>query len=347
MQKEHSMRSLRLLLCLICCSATFAWVSAARAQEGEFNVRAAIREGACDDRGDRIAALRNPDLPRGDEEGSRDGLSALVSETTIEVSIEDLIGDDSIIAITREGESGVDACGAIGGQLTRRDVLTIQVSEVDDSGVWGIAVLFPNDDDDEQTDVQLYLGGPGLEAAEPEPTQEPTKEPSNSPDNPNTGDGNLETITSPSFNFSLSYDDEVWNVANELETSPEGIETFALEAGFTTVYFSAIPSQVDAQQCVDVLANGQTGSENVTGSEPLEDENGEVIQGGNSNDAFAAYRLMRTADDGSEVAQAFYARCIVMVPGQSILAITQYSADVLYVLAEALRESLLEGLELP
>ena len=341
------MRSVRLLLCLLCCSATFAWVPAAHAQDSEFNLRAAIREGACDDRGDRIASLRNPDLPNGDEEGSRDGLSALVSETTVEVAIEDLIDDDSIIAITREGESGVDACGAIGGLLTRRDVLTIQISEVGDSGVWGIAVLFPNDDDDNTTDVQLYLGGTGLEAAAPEPTPEPTEEPSNPPDNPNTGGGDLETISSPSFDFSLSYDPEIWNVANELETSPEGIETFALEAGFTTVYFSAIPSQVDAQQCVDVLSNGETGSDNVIDSEPLEDENGEVIQGGNSNDAFAAYRLTRTADDGSEIVQAFYARCIVMVPGQSILAITQYCADVLYILAAELRESLLEGLELP
>src|SRR5829696_7808301 len=64
--KEQTMRSVRLFLCLLCCSATFAWVPAAHAQDSEFNLRAAIREGACDDRGDRIAALRNPDLPSGD-----------------------------------------------------------------------------------------------------------------------------------------------------------------------------------------------------------------------------------------------------------------------------------------
>ena len=341
------MRSVRLFLCLLCCSATFAWVPAAHAQDSEFNLRAAIREGACDDRGDRIASLRNPDLPNGDEEGSRDGLSALVSETTVEVAIEDLIDDDSIIAITREGESGVDACGAIGGLLTRRDVLTIQISEVDDSGVWGIAVLFPNDDDDEQTDVQLYLGGPGLEAAEPEPTEEPTEEPSNPPDDPNTGGGDLETISSPSFGYSLTYDTEVWEVADEPTTSAEGIDSFSLVAGFTTVYFDGFPTNADAQRCVEVVANTETSADNVLDVQPMEDENGDPIEGGNGTDAFVGYQIQRTASDGSEITQAFYVRCIVIVPGQSVLAIRQYCAAELYLLAAILRDTLLESLELP
>ena len=331
------MRSVRLLLCLLCCSATFAWVPAAHAQDSEFNLRAAIREGACDDRGDRIASLRNPDLPNGDEEGSRDGLSALVSETTVEVAIEDLIEDDSIIAITREGESGVDACGAIGGLLTRRDVLTIQISEVDDSGVWGIAVLFPNDDDDNTTDVQLYLGGTGLEAAAPEPTEEPTT------DEP----VEFETYESPNYGYSLRYDPEVWTVANEPTTTEDGTDLFSLQAGFTTVYFEGVATSIDAQRCVEVLSDAQTSDASVLDFAPLEDENGDPIAGGNSNDAFAAYDLTIESDDGSEVQQAYYVRCIVLVPGESVLGIRQYSATELYPLAAILRDTLLLELTLP
>ena len=341
------MRSVRLLLCLLCFATSLVWVPAARAQEGEFTLQAAIREGACDDRGDRIAALEDPELPNGDEEGSRDGLSALVSESTVDVPIEDLIEDDSIIAITREGESGVDACGAIGGLLTRRDVLTIQISEAGDSGVWGVAVLFPNDDDDETTDVQLYLGGPGLEGA-PEPAEEPAEEPSEDPsEEPSTGGGDFETISSPSFGFSLEYDPEVWTIADEQTTSAEGIESFSIEAGFTRVYFDALPATADAQRCVEVFADSELNADNVLDVAPLEDENGDPIEGGDGSDAFVGYQLQRTASDGSEISQAFYVRCIVLAPGEAVLAIRQYSAAELYPLAAILLETLLLGLDLP
>src|SRR6187402_3449272 len=116
------MRSIRLVLCSLFCLTSFFATAPAFAQDGEFGLQAAIRQGTCDDRGDRIAGLEAPAFQSGSEEGSNDGQSALVSVTTVDVPIEDLLDDDSIIAITREGQSGVDACGAIGGVQSRRDV---------------------------------------------------------------------------------------------------------------------------------------------------------------------------------------------------------------------------------
>jgi hypothetical protein len=344
------MRSIRLVLCSLFCLTSFFATAPAFAQDGEFGLQAAIREGTCDDRGDRVAGLEAPAFQNGSEEGSNDGQSALLSVTTVDVPIEDLLDDDMIIAITREGQSGVDACASVGGVLSRRDVLVIQIVEVGDSGVWGIAILTPNEDEPDQTDIALYLGGEGLVAQE-EPEPEPT---ATAPDNgdddddPNNGDPiELETYTSPTYGYSLAYDPEVWEIANPAETSEEGIDTFSLSAGFTTVYLDGLPAGADAQRCVEVVANTEISSETVIDSAPLEDENGDPIEGGNDSDAFVAYELTREGSDGTEGIQAFYVRCIVLVPGESVLAIRQYCAAEVYGLAAILRDALLDQLELP
>ena len=345
------MRSVRLVFCSLFCLTTLLVSSPSLAQEGEFGLQAAIREGTCEERGDRVAGLEAPEFQSGSEEGSNDGQSALLSQTTVDVPIEDLLDDDMIIAITREGQSGVDACASIGGVLSRRDVLVIQIVEVGDSGVWGIAILTPNEDEPDQTDITLYLGGEGLvaqEEPEPEPTATSPDNGDDDDDDPNNGEPvELETYTSPSFGYSLAYDPEVWEIANPAETTDEGIDTFSLSAGFTTVYLDGLPASVDAQRCVEIVANAEISSETVLDSALLEDENGDPIEGGNDSDAFVAYELTREGSDGSEVLQAFYVRCIVLVPGESVLAIRQYCAAEVYGLAAILREALLDQLELP
>jgi hypothetical protein len=96
-----------------------------------------------------------------------------------------------------------------------------------------------------------------------------------------------------------------------------------------------------------VSADTEISSESVRDSAPLEDENGDVIAGGDANDAFAGYELQRKTSDGSTGSQAYFVRCIVLEPGASVLVIRQYCATELYPLAAVLRDTLLTGLELP
>jgi len=52
-------------------------------------------------------------------------------------------------------------------------------------------------------------------------------------------------------------------------------------------------------------------------------------------------------EDGPNVGQAFYTRCIALPSVGAVLAIQQFAAELIYDSALAQREQLLEGLTLP
>lgn len=328
------MGSVRLLACVLCSLATVMVPPAAHAQDDAPVLVAAIRAGTCDDRAGTIAALDEPALPRGDEDGARRGVSALISDTTVDLVIADLLDDDHIVAVSWDGVSGVVACGGIGGVVTRRDVLTIQVEEVNDSGVWGIASLAPNDRDDNETDVALYLGGPGLD--EPPRTDDRDTETETEP----VLDG--ETYVSPNFGFAITWDPDVWEVIEGPTTTADGNDYLALQTFGTTVVIGGVSVSIEAPTCVDALVDGQTQGDDVTNAMPLEID-GIPATGGDERDAYATWSISRT-DFAAD--QAYYARCIVLGPGQ-ILYIEQFAAEVIYAAAAEDRERLLSGLVLP
>jgi hypothetical protein len=130
-------------------------------------------------------------------------------------------------------------------------------------------------------------------------------------------------------------------------TSEEGFDFIGLESGFTTVDIGATTGIPDAQVCVQFMTDDQTSQANVTAFEPLLDESGAPIAGGDSSDGFATTRITRVRDDGGTGDQAFYVRCVVLPSGDAVLIIAQFVTAELYDVAAAQREALLEGLTLP
>ena len=84
---------------------------------------------------------------------------------------------------------------------------------------------------------------------------------------------------------------------------------------------------------------------NAVSFEPTLDENGDPIEGGDATDAFAASNL-RFTQEGEQHFNTIYHRCIVLAPGESILAITHQTTVAAFPAQQAARDELLEGLTL-
>ena len=358
-------------------SLTFA--AAAAAQVTDDGLITGIHPGDCaGDIGVAAAPLTEPRLPEGDMVGAPDARPVATSFSTVPLSLEALLGDDHVVAVVAsqvelridpEDVLGVErvekestaACGAVGGIRTDNGALVIELGEIGDSGISGVAYLAPSGAG--QTDVSLFLAGLG--SARPQPSAETTAEPTDDGDTAQDStttttakDANepsaeeveepaqdaaavMETYVSPNFGYALSYDPTEWTIA-EGPSTDGGFDHIGLEAGFTTVYLSGTSGLPDAQLCVQVLTDTQTGESNVVSFEPLPDESG-----GDVSDAFATTRITRATDGGGSIDQAFYTRCIVLPSGDAVLAIQQFAADLIYDSAAEQREQLLAGLVLP
>lgn len=100
--------------------------------------------------------------------GAETGLPVATSVSTIDVSMDELVGADHAINVLNGGEAEeAIACGDVGGLLIDDD-LAVGLRERDGSGHAGVALLRP---DGERTEVTIYLardtagGGPGLPTA--------------------------------------------------------------------------------------------------------------------------------------------------------------------------------------
>lgn len=174
----------------------------------------AVVAAGADEAAEGVEAEEGDDAPAGAELGVPFAVPVLVSETTIEESVTDLLDRASSIAVTASGLADVEdgevaACGEIGGALID-GVLRIGLLPVDGSGVMGTATLY---DQGDSTTVVVELMA--VAAAETEPSAEPSVEPSVEPTAvPDTdGDGILDDV------------DNCLDVSNpdQLDTDGDGI----------------------------------------------------------------------------------------------------------------------------
>jgi len=107
------------------------------------------------------------DIAEGTFIGVTPGQPALVSSTTAEISLDDLAGTERVIAVHQSAEEfgTLVACGTISGTKANAS-LVISLPEVNGSGVNGIAVLDENDD---STDIKVYVISPSVVPATPIP----------------------------------------------------------------------------------------------------------------------------------------------------------------------------------
>jgi hypothetical protein len=154
-----------------------------------------------------------------------------------------------------------------------------------------------------------------------------------------------ETYVSPSFGYSLRYDPSEWTVIEGPSTG-DGIDHIGLRSGPASVYLDGTTGVSDAQACVQSLSAYFTGLDSVAAFEPLMDEAGAPVAGGDASDYFAVTRIDWIREDGT-FEETLNLRCIILPTGDEALAITLRSPAAVYPGAEGQLEALLEGLMFP
>jgi plastocyanin len=146
--------------------AVFLAMSAplARGQEAEDAPHPAhIHSGTCDNLGDIVAPLSDvTELTAGEVFGAPTAVLVKESETDVALPLGDILSAPHAINIHESAEAiqNYIACGDIGGRVIDGD-LVIGLRELNDSGHHGVAVL---EDDDDGTDLTLYLAEEGTDA---------------------------------------------------------------------------------------------------------------------------------------------------------------------------------------
>jgi plastocyanin len=139
----------------------------ARAQEERDAPHPAhIHSGSCADLGDIVYPLTDVALATaGEAFGAADAIPVEESDTDIDASLSSMLSAPHAINIHQSADAIqiYIACGDIGGRVVDGD-LVIGLSELGGSGHSGIAVL--DGDDEDETDVTIYLAKYGTSAAE-------------------------------------------------------------------------------------------------------------------------------------------------------------------------------------
>lgn len=135
----------------------------ARGQEADAPHPAHIHSGSCDNLGDIVTPLTDvTELTAGEVFGAGSAILVKESETDVALPLGDILSAPHAINVHESAEAiqNYIACGDIGGRVIDGD-LVIGLRELNDSGHHGVAVL---EDDDDGTDVTLYLTEEGTDA---------------------------------------------------------------------------------------------------------------------------------------------------------------------------------------
>ncbi|MBA3450839.1 MAG: cupredoxin family copper-binding protein [Chloroflexia bacterium] len=139
--------------------ATLSLASSAltvRAQNGDAPHPAHIHTGTCAELGDIVAPLADvAEATAGETFGAADAILVKESETTVELSLNDILAAPHAVNIHQSAEAIqiYIACGDIGGRVVGGELL-IGLQEIDGSGYNGVAILQTAD---AGTDVTVYL----------------------------------------------------------------------------------------------------------------------------------------------------------------------------------------------
>ncbi|HKG24615.1 MAG TPA: hypothetical protein VKB09_03155 [Thermomicrobiales bacterium] len=344
-------------------------VGPATAQE-ESVPTAALVEGTCRAPGNTVAELN--------ELRVRDEGDVLASFTTVDASLDDILGSEHAVVLTDGGD--VVACGDRFG--TGGDVY-VAVPATTHVGWGGIAWFHARNSG---TQITLFvaqgLGGAGV--APGEPTAEPTEEPPLPPgddDNetpvPPGDDDSLtpvppgdddngtpiaratvtprtnstrttvegDSYTSPSYGYTLTYDPAVWDktreVSNPTESGPLDILGLESRNDLVTLVGETGTEGFDALKLCQVRVDQYSSDPGVSGltvKEPVD---------GDANHATVQFEYTYTADDGKTYDWSTWIDCY-NAPDNSVLLSFYFSALREFAEQEVqTRDDLLAGLTFP
>jgi len=127
------------------------------------------------------------------------------------------------------------------------------------------------------------------------------------------------SYTSPTYGYSLSWD-APWEVSDEV--SENGFDSVALTNGVSTVYFDGYEYTGTEAQCLADAIEVLSTESGVSGYTQAQSESG-PLEGEDAFGTWAVYDLTYTSDDGTETALSEFIICRSVVPGESMLQITQ------------------------
>ncbi|MEA2586587.1 MAG: hypothetical protein QOF33_4672 [Thermomicrobiales bacterium] len=279
---------------------------AVRAQD-DAALSAAVVGGSCESPGDVAGELRDLAPAEG---------GVLTSFTRVDLPIDDLTGAGYAIVVTSDGNTA--ACGDISG--SGNDVY-VAVTSQSDAGYGGVAWLHARD---AQTQVSLFisqgLGGggggdnnngvepPSDETPEPPaddtPEAKPTRTPKAKPtEETNQGQGEGTTYTSPTFGYTVTYD-ETWEVVEEQTTptdnGPQDFLKLTNRTSFAYFYTNGADESFPIEQLPQILQSRLEGGEGITNVEVRTDDNGDEITGSDDTSAWVAFNFTWTNQDGKE-----------------------------------------------
>jgi plastocyanin len=138
--------------------------------EGNTPHPAHIHSGSCDNLGDIVAPLEDVrELTAGESFGADTAIRVEQSQTDVDLTLGEMLAAPHAINIHQSADEiqNYIACGDLGGRVVDNE-LEIGLRELNGSGYVGVA-LIDTDDDDEGSDVDVFLIRPGGAAAEAAP----------------------------------------------------------------------------------------------------------------------------------------------------------------------------------
>jgi hypothetical protein len=317
-----------------------------RASAQDEALTASVVNGSCDEPGDVAADLR--DLAQ--SEGG-----VLTSFSRIDFTIDELTGGGYAVTVASGGDTV--ACGDISG--AGNDVY-VAVTSRGDAGYGGIAWLHARED---QTQVSLFispeLGGAGAveTPSVPEPPEEDTPTPAAKPTRtprpsrtPTSAPGEGTTYVSPTYGYTVTYDD-TWTVrAEETTQTANGPQDFLqLFNGTSSAFFftNGAPEGFPCDTVPEVLKGRLEGGTGVTNVEVMTDNNGDPIQGGNSASAYIALTFTWTNQEGKQFELYDYYRCYQLSGKPAVLIFLNEGLALSYDQQGPAREKLENSVTIP
>ncbi|HEV2109196.1 MAG TPA: hypothetical protein VGR16_13105, partial [Thermomicrobiales bacterium] len=244
----------------------------------------------------------------GDDRDVHEYLEASSLEEDESVLLVDLIAPSSSFG------APVDALGVV--ELDGDAVFSEEPSLPDRSPDDGTATP-PEDEGPNRRRPRL----PTDDAAE-EPTEEPTEE----AEPEDAVDGN--TFTSPNFGFSISWDEDVWEVT-ATATDPD-FDQLVLDTRDSSLSLSGTTDfDGDVGECLEgVTAFLSAGTEalEIDDIDVLDDEDGDPIEGEERDRAFVANEYTGTFE-GDDAQFVYYVECRTLVPEESVLVVIHFVLD--------------------
>lgn len=126
------------------------------------------------------------------------------------------------------------------------------------------------------------------------------------------------TYTSPTFGYSVTWDD-TWFVT--AEETRGGADYLGLVNGVTSAVFGGLPDASSATTCLAYLVNAIGPAAAIGNLTALVGDDGNVVRGEEGNHAYAAFSGTATIDGDITIDVALYLDCQPIVPGESLLTL--------------------------